>query len=199
MPQTPVVDITSTSLLNRVRAFDSQAWKAFCRLYAPLVYGWARKAGLQDDDAADVGQEVFRTVAARINTFQRIRQGSFRTWLWTITRNKLGDHFRRANGRPQARGGSSAYHQLQQLPETPPDDSSDPTGTKTRMTILHEALQLIQHDFEPTTWQVFLRSTIDGESADEIAREFGMTSNAVRQAKFRVLQRLRTELDGLLD
>jgi serine/threonine protein kinase len=49
------------------------------RLYGPLVYRWTRQAGLQDTDAADVGQEVFRTVAARISDFRRDQPGaSFR-------------------------------------------------------------------------------------------------------------------------
>jgi RNA polymerase sigma-70 factor (ECF subfamily) len=168
-------------------------------MYAPLVYGWARHVGLQDADAADVGQEVFRTVADRIDTFHRMRHGSFRTWLWRVTRNKLGDHIRRANGRPQARGGSSAYHQLQRLPEAPPDDSNDAILAKARSTILHRALQLIQSDVEPRTWQVFWRSTVEGHATDEIGRDFDMTANAVRQAKFRVLRRLRSELEGLLE
>ncbi|MDA1052620.1 MAG: sigma-70 family RNA polymerase sigma factor [Planctomycetota bacterium] len=194
-----IVDATSISLLDRVRASDPQAWTAFCRLYAPLVYGWARQVGLQDEDAADVGQEVFRTVATRIETFERLRHGSLRRWLWTITRNKLGDYMRLANRTPQAPGGSSAYHHLQQLPDSPPDDASEATGSRTRASVLHAALQLIQSEIEPTTWQIFWRSTVDGDSTDEIARDLGMTGNAIRQAKFRVLRRLRRELDGVLD
>jgi RNA polymerase sigma-70 factor (ECF subfamily) len=96
----------SSSLLERVRARDPQAWERLACLYGPLVYGWARQQGLQDADAGDVVQEVFGTVAARIADFRRDGPGaSFRGWLWTITRNKLGDHFRRRASRPQAAGG----------------------------------------------------------------------------------------------
>ena len=54
---------TSTSFLERLRGREAGAWERFCKVYGPLVYRWARKAGLQDQDAVDVGQEVFRTVA----------------------------------------------------------------------------------------------------------------------------------------
>ena len=56
---------TSSSLLERARAKDPQAWERLCRVYGPVVYHWARNAGLQDQDAADIGQKVCRTVPVR--------------------------------------------------------------------------------------------------------------------------------------
>lgn len=95
-------DTASSSLLAKVKLRDQDAWTRFCQIYGPLVYGWARKVGLQDSDAADVGQEVFRTAAARIDTFRRDRsRAGVRSWLWTITRNKVGDHLRRL-AKPEA-------------------------------------------------------------------------------------------------
>ncbi len=109
-------DSTSSSLLGRLRRRDPDAWSRLTTIYGPLVYRWARQAGLNDSDAADIGQEVFRTVAIRIDAFQQREDGgSFRAWLWTIARNKLGDFIRRARERPQAVGGSEANVQLQQL------------------------------------------------------------------------------------
>src|SRR5262245_29431146 len=64
---------TSSTLLERVRAQDQEAWQRLVHLYSPLVYGWCRRSGLQDADAADVGQEVFRDVAGAIAGFRRDR------------------------------------------------------------------------------------------------------------------------------
>jgi DNA-directed RNA polymerase specialized sigma24 family protein len=59
---------TRPSLLVRLRdARDGQAWAQFVDLYAPLVYGFARKHGLQDADAADVTQDVLRSVAGAVD------------------------------------------------------------------------------------------------------------------------------------
>src|SRR5690348_17125338 len=56
---------TRASLLVRIRdGRDTEAWQQFIQLYAPLVYGFARRRGLQDADAADLMQEVLRSVAA---------------------------------------------------------------------------------------------------------------------------------------
>ena len=58
------VPTTRPSLLLRMRdAKDHEAWHTFVELYAPLVYRFARKRGLQDADAADLTQDVLRSVA----------------------------------------------------------------------------------------------------------------------------------------
>src|SRR5262249_40117518 len=74
---------TSTSLLQRLRARDPVAWERLCQIYGPLVYRWARSSGLQDTDAADVVQEVFRSVAVSLDHFHHdAPTDSFRGWLW---------------------------------------------------------------------------------------------------------------------
>src|SRR5262245_52679364 len=87
---------TSRSLLAQVQANEGQAWDRLVNLYAPLVFHWCHARGLQDQDIADVLQEVFRAVVARVNDFRKERTGdTFRGWLRRITQNKLHDHFRR--------------------------------------------------------------------------------------------------------
>src|SRR5262245_64357028 len=93
------------SLLERLRAGQPGAWERLARLYGETVYGWCRRAGVPEADAADVSQEVFAAVARHIDDFRRERPGdSFRGWLWTITRNKVRDHFRRRAEQARAAG-----------------------------------------------------------------------------------------------
>src|SRR5262245_49234503 len=109
---------TSSSLIGRAKANDPLAWQQLCLVYGPLVYRWARQVGLQDSDACDVGQEVFRTVAARLADFHQDQPGStFRGWLWTIAHHKLGDFLRRRATHPEAEGGTEALEQLKSLPD----------------------------------------------------------------------------------
>jgi RNA polymerase sigma-70 factor (ECF subfamily) len=193
-PSSASVGSTSSSLLDRVRARDPDAWEKLARLYCPLVYHWARQQHLQDADAADVVQEVFRTVAQRIDDFHRDRpDDTFRGWLRGITRNKLGDYFRRVAAHPPAAGGSSARERLDGVPdlrEAPAEDG------EAEASLAQRALQILRTEFEDTTWQAFWGAAIDGRAAAEIARDLGMTPRAVRQAKYRVLRRLRQELGG---
>jgi RNA polymerase sigma-70 factor (ECF subfamily) len=126
-PGSSLPSSTSTSLIARLRANDRDGWVCLANLYGPLVYGWCRRRGLQAEDAADVAQEVFRAVARHIQDFKATPQtpsGSFRGWLWTITRNKILDHHRRAQRRPEALGGSAAQERMMQIPEAL--DDSEP-------------------------------------------------------------------------
>jgi hypothetical protein len=83
---------TSYSLLERVKTGDPESWRRLVYLYTPLVLYWCRRVGLRTQDAEDVAQEVFKTLALKFDDFTQGEQaGSFRRWLFTITRNKLGN------------------------------------------------------------------------------------------------------------
>lgn len=187
---------TSLSLLRRARQRDPEAWSRLALLYTPLVYRWARQGGLQSNDAADIVQEVFRSVATKISEFDTEKPGStFRGWLWTITRNEVRLFYRKLKNRPQVSGGTAANEHLQQHPDFL-DDVEEPAGFDSRQSLMHRALQLVRQDFNDQTWKAFWRVTIDGQSTAEVAENLGMNSAAVRQAKYRVLCRLREELDS---
>jgi len=191
--RTDTDETTSTSLIKRLQEGESDAWERLCAIYGPLVYRWARLAGLQDQDAADIGQEVFRTVAARIAAFEHERRdATFRGWLWAITHHKLGDHFRRRAGHPEAIGGTSAYESLRRLEDRQQrQDSEDPEA---EASLMHRALEAARESFDDSTWQAFWRVMVEGHAAADVAADLQMTAQAVRQAKYRVLRRLRADL-----
>jgi RNA polymerase sigma-70 factor (ECF subfamily) len=190
----PPGDSSSRSLVERLKAHDGEAWRRLTDLYGPLVFGWARRAGLQESDSADVLQEVFRAVLKSIDAFRRDRPGdSFRGWLWTIARNKVHDHYRAARARPDAAGGNAAFQRWQDLPETPPQEQLHDDSRE----VARRALALLRTDFEESTFRAFWLTTVDGLPANEAARELGISVAAVYTAKSRVLARLRHELAGL--
>ena len=203
-PQSNEPTVTSISLIARIQASDDVSWSRFVDLYSPLIWGWCRGSGLEPNDADDVSQEVFAAVARAITRYER--NGSFRGWLWQVTRNKIMDHFRVRQRGPKVTGGSDFGNWLSQIPETPPDDSSVSTvGDPLAM----RALELIRMEFEESTWTAFVRMVFEKRTAAEIAVELGWASpdgsdsekgaKRVRQAKFRVMKRLRDEFGEMLD
>ncbi len=196
----PTSGSTSTSsLLRRVSEHNPEAWQRLAQLFGPVVYRWARQGGLQSNDAVDVVQEVFQTVSERIQQHQGDGTAdAFRGWLWGITRNKLREFYRRRAAEPDGVGGTDAHRQLQQRAERLPADSASFDGAAIRSVLLQRALQLLQSEFEPRTFQAFWQATIDGRAPTDIAADLQMTAKAVRQAKYRVLRRLRQEFEDLL-
>src|SRR4029077_15967359 len=92
---------------------DRAAWQQFVELYGGLVYGFARRHGLQDADAGDLTQEVFLAVAQAAGRWHYDpEQGSFRGWLYGITRNKLAKLLQRRRTQPSGSGDSNAQQRL---------------------------------------------------------------------------------------
>lgn len=190
---------TSLSLLQRAQARQPAAWERLVDLYAPLVLYWCRRSGLNDADAADIFQEVFRSVAEKLNEFRRDRPGdTFRGWLRTVTRNKVLDLHRRRQHEPAGTGGSSLHQRLQAVPD-PITEDDDPSETNLLRKQMQKALETIRPEVEERTWTAFWKVQIDNREPRDVAEEMGMTPAAVRKARYRILERLREELGELLE
>lgn len=190
--------VTSTSLLDRIRCLDGDAWGRFVMLYGPLVYDACRRFRVQPADADDIVQEVLQSVSRAIGGFKKEQPGdTFRGWLYRIVQNKVRDHFRRGTRQPVSVGGSDFELAIEQIPVDLSDDSvSSVSGVDPALT---RALELIRLEFQDQTWTAFWRLTVEGHSAAEVAVDLGMKTNNVRQAKFRVIQRLRAEFGDLIE
>ena len=191
---------TSASLLDSLRdASDEFAWNRLVDLYAPLVRGWRKRHGAAHGDIDDVVQEVLTIVVRRFPEFRRQPQtGAFRAWLRTITANCLRDHWRRSNKQPAAVGGSNFGKIIDQL-EDPHSGISKLWDREHDDHVIRYLLARIRPDFSEQTWRAFQRFAMDGLSADEVARELGITANAVFIAKSRVMSSLRRQGQGLID
>jgi RNA polymerase sigma-70 factor (ECF subfamily) len=188
---------TSLSLLQRARANDGDAWSRVVSLYGPLVRLWCGRAGLGAEDAEDVCQEVFAAAAAHLNGFRRDRPGdTFRGWLRVITRNAVLAHHRRNGGRPQAEGGSDALGRLQDVAD--PLAGSGEEEAEAGL-LYRRAVEQVRGEFEERTWRAFWLTVIEGRSPAALGAELGVSAAAIRQAKSRVLRRLREELGDLLE
>jgi RNA polymerase sigma-70 factor (ECF subfamily) len=188
----------SSRLLEGVKAFDPEAWRRLAYLYGPLVYGWCRRQGLQAPDCADVVQEVFLTVVTRVADFQRQRTGgTFRGWLWAITRHKLGDWIRRARARAKPLNDRALPPTAPEGPATEAEGPAAPGAPAEAGNLYRRALDLIRPEFEDQSWEAFRRVAVQGQKAADVAADLNMTRNAVYIAKSRILSRLREVLgDG---
>lgn len=187
-----VVGSTSSGLLASACSGDASAWERLVELYGPLVYHWCRSTGLQPADAADVVQDVFRTVATSLSGFQLDRSiGSFRGWLRVISHSKTVDFYRKNENQVAGLGGSTGQIRFQNIADDNFDCATDSSTEPPQFIQLHDALELLRSETQEHTWQAFWRTTVEEHSADEVARDLNMTRGAVFEAKSRTLKRLR--------
>jgi RNA polymerase sigma-70 factor (ECF subfamily) len=195
-PSTDSRGSSGLSLAVRLREGSADAWRDLVDLYGPLVHQWCCRKGLNDGEAADVAQDVFLAVHRAIAAFDPTApRATFRGWLWTITLNKIRERARRDVG-PAAVGGSTALGRMAGLPDPAvgAEEEPEPSDAGATAQLVRRALEQIRPTLAPPTWEAFWRTTVLGHPAPQVAEELGLTSAAVRQAKSRVLRRLRRQL-----
>jgi len=187
--------LTRVSLLIQIRDGSNQAaWQEFANLYGPVIYGFARKRGLQDADAADLMQDVLRSVSAAIGRLDYDRnQGTFRGWLFTITRNKVFNFLAARRIRPQGSGDTTTNRLLAEEPAA--SDGSDSWELEYQRRLASLAMDRVKGEFHENTWRVFSLTAVEGIAVADVARQVGMSPGAIYVAKSRVLARLRDEVE----
>src|SRR5262249_37761047 len=167
--------------------------------YTPLIRSWLLRYGLQSTDADDLVQEVMGILVREVPNFQHERRtGAFRRWLRGITVNRLRVFWRSRQGNPQAVGGTDFGEVLNQL-EAPASGLSRQWDEEHDRHVARRLLELIEPEFEAATWNAFRLLVVEGKRTATVAVELGITANAVRIAKSRVLSRLRQEMAGMLE
>jgi RNA polymerase sigma-70 factor (ECF subfamily) len=191
-PTTPV------SLLERARNRDENAWQRLVGLYQRLVLFWCDRWGVPQGDVEDLAQEVFAAVAHDLPGFRRDRPGdTFRGWLRVVSRHRVLRYFRDNKDKPAAEGGSDALRRLEEAPDTL---TTPVDGEEAEMAPVYKAaLDTVRGEFEEKTWQAFWLTAIEDRLVDDVTAELGMSKAAIRQAKSRVLRRVKEELGDLLE
>lgn len=190
---------TSKSLLLKASNGDEAAWSRLVALYQPMIQGWLRRHGIDEQEADDLCQDVLASLVAGLKRFDHIgRVGAFRAWLRTITVNRAREFWRAGKIRARSQGGTDFLDLVAQL-----EDSASPLSREWDAAhdahIVRMLLASIERECDAVTLRVFRALVLDGRKPASVADDEGMTIAAIYGAKSRVLARLRAEADGLLD
>lgn len=81
-------------LVRRCLAGDAVAWEEIVQRYHRRIYNLCYRFAGSSDDAQDLTQDVFIRMYRTLSSYD-VERGAFQTWVTTITRNLLVDHFRK--------------------------------------------------------------------------------------------------------
>lgn len=189
---------TRHTLLVRMNdAGDRAAWEQFVEIYAPLVFRYASRRGLQESDAADLVQEVMLRVSEAFRQGKFVAdRGSFRGWLLTIARNEVNDWLASRARRPMSSGGTEAQLSLANLAEDGRDadpfrKEADQWDREHELRLFAWAAGQVECEVQPATWQAFWQTAVESRGGQEVAAATGLTVAAVYLAKSRVMKRIR--------
>ncbi|MEY4565647.1 MAG: hypothetical protein RLY14_617 [Planctomycetota bacterium] len=180
--------LTRSSLILGLKTFSQERWTNFVLVYAPLLKYWIRQKGVPASASDDILQDSLQSICSSIENFQRDSiKGKFRGWLRTIVERRIADYFRI---KPIEIPTSP-----QQLGSIPTPQQKSPETLEEEQKVIEEirarAMELVRRSTTEKTWQMFWLSTVEQLPTAEIARQFDVSSAAVRVAKQRVLHRLR--------
>jgi len=136
------------------------------RNYVQFVARVLRRHGVRDGDLDDAVQEVFMTVAAKLDQYEE--RGALRAWLFTIAR-QTANHARRSTERRLAR--ESAQPSVPPHPPTPEDE----TRRRQAAALVQRFLESLPEE-QATT---FYLAEVEGLSVPEIAACDGTNVNTV--------------------
>lgn len=186
---------TRITLLARLkRPADANAWQTFVDLYMPLVYRYCRSRGLQDADATDVTQQVLSNVHRAIEAFEyEPQRGRFRDWLGTIALRELIRN-QRKDRRPGKGQGAGLGDSIVERLDGPVDSA---WLEEFNSHIFAAALQRVRDYFDESTWQAFDLTWLGNVKPQDAACRIEKSTAWVYKARFRVLNKLRSEIEFL--
>lgn len=185
-PSERVRMLADADLLSACRRGDQGAWEALINRFQKLIYAIPRRAGLADDQCADVFQDVFATLLEKLDTIEQ--PDRLQAWLVTTAKRKTWRIVTRGHRLDYISDDEEAGDErLNQFPDRAPlpDEAllklEEQHRIRTAMTELDERcrhlLTLLFYHSEPPPYA-------------EIARATGVPEGSIGPTRARCLQKL---------
>ena len=191
--------LTRESLLIELGKRSDLAWIEFLNIYESAIVRYCKSRGLQEADALDATQAVYEAVQQKLPTWDADgKQGSFRAWLFRVARNVSVDLLV-ARSRPgRAVGDTQNAALLAEIRDYRPNSNAATTNDDStefqlelRRALFNWASSQVKNEVRSVTWQAFRLAAIDGQKADAVAEQLGVSVGSVYTAKCRVMARIR--------
>src|SRR5262245_51826422 len=145
-------------------------------------------------------QDVLRSVARNAHRMEYDpKRGTFRGWLYTVTRNKIYNFLSAQRHRPRGSGDTDAHERLDSTPAREEEGPDAEWEKEYQRGLTARAMEKVKDEFQPATWKAFWETAVEGKPAAEVGTGLHMTAGAVYVAKSRVLARLRDEVKKLME
>jgi len=176
----PLKSTDDDAILVRAARTDTEAFALLYDRYIQRLYHYCHYRTNNARDAEDLTSQVF---LAAMEAFPRYRQdGHFAAWLFTIARNKVADHYRRA-----------ADPSLEQAVLRPAD--SDPAG-EAESSQQREALLRAVRELDEEEQELIRLRYAAGLSFAEIGSALHKSEGAAKKMLYRLLERLKSGMEA---
>ena len=188
---------TRESLLSRLkRTEDHEGWQRFFDTYAGMIHGLAIRSGLTSAEADDALQETLVSVAREMPDFRYDRsRGSFKAWLFQISRRRIVDQFRRRAR--QRRDGDDADDAIERVADPAGNPLTEMWENEWRQNQLQLAIRGVKRTVSARQWQMFELTALQNWPAKRVCELLGVNRAQLYMARMRVGRALKTQLEAL--
>jgi RNA polymerase sigma factor (sigma-70 family) len=185
-----------------------EALEKLCRTYWRPIYGFVRRQGARSEDAEDLTQGFFALVLERkdLNSVRK-EKGRLRSYLLTSVKHFLADESRHAMAVKRGKGQRLIpLDEVRERERINVERSDRLTADQIyerrwAFTVLEQVMSRLRDEYRSAgnlrffeQMKKMLMDEPDRPSQAQVASEFGMTENAVKQASYRFRQRYQTLL-----
>jgi RNA polymerase sigma factor (sigma-70 family) len=180
---------TRGSLLGRLRqeGESAAAWEEFVRIYSPQVLRWCRGYGLQENDAADLCQDVLVRFWKQAATFDYDPARRFRGYLRQILASALSGWSAKRSEKPLGTPEQEAL--LDSLPAR--EDLLARIEEAYDTELLALAMRDVQPRVSPHTWRAFEMLALEHRRGKDVAEALGISVDLAYAARHNVQKMIR--------
>ena len=187
---------TRQTLIQRAKnQSDEAAWNEFVSFYKMFIYYLLNRMNVSLNEMDDLVQEILLTLWGKLNSYNP-QKAKLRTWLSKVIRNTTLNYLKRSNSY------KNRTEQLQNSIEAM-NSFSEPEMDKIverewKAYLTNVAMERIKKVFSGHALKAF-QSGVDGVSAEDIAKDLGITVESVYTLRGRVKKRFVREIRFLMD
>lgn len=185
------VEKEDAALVNACRKGDDRAWDTLVERYQRLIFAIPRRAGLSDEQAADILQEVFLTLFQKIEEIKQPER--IRSWLVTTTKFKTWAAFRNSRGFYAPETEEEMEHEMASLKDDSPLADQMLVELE-QQHLIRTALQKLEERCRTILSMIYLSDT--AASYADVAAEIGVGETSISPLRARCLKKLEKVLEN---
>jgi RNA polymerase sigma-70 factor, ECF subfamily len=193
------LSVSDAEIIELARRGDPLAWEKLVIRYTKRIYNLCYRFVGRTDQAEDLTQEVFMKVFRNLNSYDS-GAGNFLTWIISLTRNLLIDHYRQSKG--ERATVSTEEGKEVSLLETLPSHTPSPHAEleeKEKLDILRRGLNLLSPDLREAVVLRDLEDLSYQEIGNILKIPDGTVKSRINRGRVelaRILQRVRSHSQG---
>ena len=176
---------SDAELVKACRSGDESAWNALVDRYQRLIFAIPRRAGLSEEQASDILQEVFLTLFEKLDDIEQ--PDRIRSWIVTTAKFKTWGLVRSEKGFYSPETEEEMEQEMASLPDSSP--LADEHLIKLEQQhLIRAALKEIEERCQKILSMIYLRDT--AATYAEVAVEIGVGETSISPMRARCLKKL---------